>query len=561
MGWMQAMAAWMKSLRGGARLRAGMPTVVYGEDGDAGPGAASREDAPHAALQRLMLALQGAGLGVWDCHLPSGQVQVSPQALAIAGLPSEGDPADDGLGWVLPLALVASLLRQQLHPDDGPVLQQVEQAWQQRLPFEATCRLQRPGGAPRWVQLQGCWTGPDEPGRPQHVVGTLADITPRRRAEAAWQQAHQRKDELLATLAHELRNPLAPIRQAAGIARSPLATPQQVRWSHEVIARQLQHMATLLDDLLDIARLARGKLALRLQRVELGDIVAAAVEGARPLIDARGHVLEIDAARQPVELEVDSVRLAQVLCNVLNNAAKYTDAGGCIRVSWRLEDDRAVLRVADTGIGLAPEALGRVFEMFAQVASPVDRSAGGLGIGLALSRALVELHGGRIRACSDGIGCGTTIVIELPRPAAAVAPTRAPVSPPQPPHDEGQPPRKVLVVDDDVDAAETLAVLLQLDGHEVRTAHAGRDALRLAAGFRPDIVFLDIGMADLDGLEVARHLRGQPWGSEATLVALTGRGRREDRESAWAAGFDHHFTKPLDESVVRRLVLLRPPRQ
>jgi PAS domain S-box-containing protein len=397
------------------------------------------------------------------------------------------------------------------------------------------------------------------PRRPSDREMRLADICARKaavfvereRAQAALHEADRRKDEFLAMLAHELRNPLAPIRQAAVISQAPTATEAQKRWSHEVIDRQVQHMALLLDDLLDVSRITRGMLQLRKSPTLLSDVVAAAVETARPLIDARRHALVLELPDEPLRLELDPLRMAQVIANLLTNAAKYTDPGGTIRVEAAVQGGAVEIRVVDTGIGLRRESLDEIFEMFTQVRSAEDHSAGGLGIGLALARGLVQLHGGAIAANSDGPGRGSCFTVRLPLP---VLPPEA-ASPPAPASKPASAPRKVLVADDNRDAAETLAELLRLSGHEVAVAFDGEAALAEFSRFLPDIALLDIGMPKLDGNAVAGRIRRLPAGQHTTLVAITGWGQDKDKNEAFAAGFDHHLTKPVDPEKVNRLLI------
>src|SRR5690606_15347868 len=363
----------------------------------------------------------------------------------------------------------------------------------------ARARLRRADGQWRWLESRG-HPRLDLAGRVTGFIGCSTDITEIWESQRALEEADRRKDEFLATLAHELRNPLAPVRQAAAIAKARNATEAQVRWSHDVIERQVQHMSLLLDDLLDISRITQGKLTLRKERVEVRAVIDAAIEGARPFLEARQHRLAVNAGPAGLSLEADPLRLAQVFTNLLTNAAKYTDAGGDIRVTVRCEQDIAVIRVSDNGIGIPAHALPRMFQMFAQVQSPLERTGDGLGIGLALSKGLVELHRGSIAVHSAGAGQGSTFTVRLPGARITPAPDadRAPV----PARVPRAPRRRVLIVDDNRDAADTLAALIELDGHEVRTAHDGYEALKLGASFRPDCMLLDIGMPGLNGYEV-----------------------------------------------------------
>jgi PAS domain S-box-containing protein len=376
------------------------------------------------------------------------------------------------------------------------------------------------------------------------------EVANRQRAEAALLDADRRKDEFLATLAHELRNPLAPIRQAALISQASQATDAQKRWSHDVITRQVNHMALLLDDLLDISRITRGTLELRTEMTELSAVVDAALETARPAIEAKRHRLMLDIPAAPVTFAADPLRLAQVLSNLLTNAAKYTNAEGTIRLRARSDGREITIAVADNGVGMEPGAIPQLFVMFSQVRSSRDRSEGGLGIGLALAKGLVELHGGCIEAHSAGLGRGSEFTVRMPhrsleargREPAAQAANVPLVS------------RRVLIADDNQDAAETLALFLQLEGHEVIVAHSGREALDTIRARLPEVAVLDIGMPDLNGYEVAKQVRQQSLGRVVTLIAVTGWGQEADKMKALAAGFNHHFTKPVEPMVLSQLL-------
>lgn len=380
------------------------------------------------------------------------------------------------------------------------------------------------------------------------------DVTDQVGAARALEDANRRKDEFLATLAHELRNPLAPIRQAALVAKASPDAKRQ-RWALDVIERQVGHMALLLDDLLDVSRISRGKLALRPELVELRSVVDAGVETVWPLLEAKKHRLDLRLPSGPLRLVADPVRIAQVLSNLLSNAAKYTDPGGTIAVEAEAGEGQLVLRVRDNGIGLSADDLGEIFEIFSQVTAARHRAEGGLGIGLALSRALVQLHGGTLEVASEGPGRGSEFTLRLPMPATdglRPGPARAGKA-----GAKGER-RRVLIADDNADALSTLAALLEMEGHEVHTATDGVHAVTLAARVRPDIAILDIGMPGLDGHGAARRIRAQPWGADVLLIALTGWGQAHDQEEAKRAGFDHHCTKPVD--VPRLLVLLEPER-
>jgi signal transduction histidine kinase/CheY-like chemotaxis protein len=376
------------------------------------------------------------------------------------------------------------------------------------------------------------------------IVGIFAqgsDVTEQVRSVHSLKDADRKKDEFLATLAHELRNPLAPIRQAAVLARAPDIELERRTWALDVIERQAGHMALLLDDLLDLSRITRGRLELRLEPVHLRDVFDAAVETARPSLDRKQHRLSVTLPATPVHLLADPLRLAQVLSNVLSNAAKYTDAGGNIELSASRDEQQVVIRVRDDGIGLSPHAQGQIFEMFSQVSSAIDRAEGGLGIGLALSRGLVGLHHGSIEVRSAGPGMGSEFIVTLPLHAVDVPATPASAGRPAGSHG-----RSVLIADDNVDALETMVALLEMEGHTVHAAPDGHQALALAQQHLPEVAILDLGMPGLNGNEVAARIRASDWGRTMTLVALTGWGQAEDRARSGAAGFDHHLTKPVD---------------
>ncbi len=367
----------------------------------------------------------------------------------------------------------------------------------------------------------------------------------------AMRDADRRKDEFLATLAHELRNPLAPIQQAVRILDSK-ANESQQRWAREVIARQAQRMALLLDDLLDVARITSGRLSLKIESVGLSALVATAIETARPLIDKKQHTLTVELPPAPLLLQVDPLRLSQALSNLLTNAAKYTDPKGVIRLQIVRDLQGLRLSVTDNGIGIAPGAIARLFEMFSQVESAIDRTEGGLGIGLSLVKGLVALHGGEVSVESAGPGCGSTFHIRLP---PTLLRDEGPIAfAPSPPPSEAGLTGRVLVVDDNVDAAQTLGLALRMSGFETQIVHAGREALQAGAEHPPDAIILDIGMRDMNGYETARRIRAEPWGRGLLLVALTGWGQQEDKDRSRMAGFDLHLTKPVDLSTLEGLL-------
>ena len=362
---------------------------------------------------------------------------------------------------------------------------------------------------------------------------------------AALQEADRRKDEFLAMLAHELRNPLAPIRTAVQLLRLKELKSEQRSRARDVIERQVEHLVALIDDLLDVSRITRGMITLQREPVLVGAIVARAVETTRPVIDANHHELTLELPDELITVDGDKTRLVQVLANVLNNASKFTDPGGRIHLRVTRESSQVVIAISDNGIGIPQEFVPRIFDLFTQVHSKAARTQGGLGIGLALVRRLTEMHGGTVAARSDGPGHGTEITVRIPAMATeTVATSHMSASEPVAVVE----PRRILVADDNHDAAESLALQLQLTGHEVRTAHDGVEAVDVAQDFKPHIVLLDLGMPKMDGYETARTMRLRSWGKTATLIALTGWGQPQDRQRTTDAGFDAHLVKPVSES-------------
>jgi signal transduction histidine kinase/CheY-like chemotaxis protein len=378
-------------------------------------------------------------------------------------------------------------------------------------------------------------------------------------ANAALRDADRHKDEFIAILAHELRNPLAPIRSAVDMmSLMPLDHPQLL-WAREVIDRQTTHLARLVDDLLDVSRISRGTIKLNKELLTLRTIVDRSVEAAQPIISAHGHELQIDCTSEQANIEGDPTRLVQILSNLLNNAAKYMQASGKILLRATVEDGHAVFSVKDSGIGLTSESLPKLFNLFSRVHGTSDKAPSGLGIGLALVRQLVELHGGTVNATSAGLNRGSEFTVKLPLSSstdvASNSDELAPMMLP-PPH------LRVLVADDNNDALESLVLLLQVCGYECRKASDGAETLQAATAWRPDVLLLDIGMPILDGYEVARRIRAEPWGAPMFLVAISGWGQSEDRKRATDAGFNLHYRKPIGlqtlESILQKAARLNP---
>jgi signal transduction histidine kinase len=375
------------------------------------------------------------------------------------------------------------------------------------------------------------------------------EIRERTRIEDQLKDAVVKRDEFLAMLSHELRNPLSPLRNASHMLMLGETQDPKIIWSRGVIERQLKHLIRLVDDLLDVSRIARGKIVLVSERVKVSDIVAAAIETVQPLLDQKKQRLEVKQHDAALDVRGDPVRLSQVVGNLLHNAAKYTGEGGQIVLATRGKGGKAEICVRDSGIGISPESLPRIFELFTQIPSERVNTSGGLGIGLALVRALVELHGGEISASSDGIDQGSEFTLRLPLFAKEEkAQTALPANGKSEPVMQVR--RNILIADDNQDALESLALMLRLEGHEVHCASDGEEALALAGQRRPEIVVLDVGMPKLDGCEVARRIRAESWGRGAVLVALTGWGQDVDRRRSREAGFDVHLVKPVDPATI-----------
>ncbi|MDQ3273386.1 MAG: ATP-binding protein, partial [Pseudomonadota bacterium] len=372
--------------------------------------------------------------------------------------------------------------------------------------------------------------------------------------EAELRDANRRKDEFLATLAHELRNPLAPVRNAVQLLRlQGLATPES-QWSAEVIDRQVQAMSRLIDDLMDVSRINQGKIELREDWFTAEEVLRDAVECSRPLIDECGHQLVLSLPGEQLSLHADRTRLTQAFMNLLNNAAKYMDRGGRIEVKARQVDDALVVTVKDSGIGIAADRLQSVFELFSQVETALSRSRGGLGVGLSLTRRLVEMHGGTVLARSEGPGLGSEFEVRLPLRAASSASLPQPAKETAADSLMASEQLRILIADDNEDACATLASLLELLGHSVRQAHDGQAAVEATADFDPQVVLLDIGMPKLNGYEACVQIRAQAGGTGRTIVACTGWGQADDRRRSHEAGFDQHLVKPVDPTVLFELL-------
>ena len=501
-----------------------------------------RPAASDRALERshahLEYAVRLSGLGFWYCDLPFGELVWDARTKDQFFLPHDARVTIDDF-------------YARLHPDDcAPTRAAIEASIREGSSYDVVYRTVDPlTGAIKWIRaLGGAKHATD--GTPLHFDGVTLDVTVQKLDQQRLadlnerlREQDRRKDEFLATLAHELRNPLAPLRTGLQILRASTSAEQADK-VREMMERQLGHMVRLVDDLLDMSRVTLGKVTLKRERVDFRTVLHSALETTRPLIEAGAHELAVRLPQDPFPLDVDPTRLAQVIANLVNNAAKYTPPGGRIQLTAEAENGVLVVRVSDTGIGIPPEMLPRVFDIFTQVGRSVDQSQGGLGIGLTLVRRLVEMHGGSVEAQSAGSGMGSTFVVRLPLATLRSEPmANQPIE--HAPHGKAR--LRVLVVDDNIDAAESLAMLLDLDGHQTRIAHTGEAAIGVALEFAPDAAFIDIGLPGLNGYEVAQRLRSDPTArSSMLLVALTGWGTDEDRRHAQAAGFDYHLVKPVD---------------
>ena len=498
----------------------------------------------HWAQQALLAFSDSIPSFAWVATPDGGLERVNAQRLAYTG---QSEASALGSGWT-----------HALHPDDVPAYTLAWQcARQGNTPWQTEYRLRRHDGVYHWFHVRAV-PQLDAAGRVLRWFGSSTDIDDLKKASLALCDADRQKDEFLATLSHELRNPLAPIRHAVQLLASPKSNEATRLAATKVIGRQVGHMARLLDDLMDIARIAQGRLVLKKEATSVESVVEMAMEIARPLADAKNQTLTVTVPGKGLRLVADPLRLAQILSNLLNNASKYTDPDGSIALVVQVEGAWLTFTVTDSGIGMDQAAIGTVFDMFAQEQSALNRSEGGLGIGLGLVKALVELHGGSVSAHSEGAELGSRFVLKLPYetelPAAAAAGVVT-----APPGLATSPARAitVLIADDNRDAANMLAELLRTDGHSVHTAYDGVQAVEMAMQMQPDVLILDIGMPGLNGYEVARRVRSEPWGHGALLIAATGWGQDRDRQNALAAGFDMHLTKPFDPLALAALIAQR----
>lgn len=486
------------------------------------------EEALQKSQRRLQLALDAAGLGIWEWDAGGHRIHWSQRVSDVLGVGPEELDAH------------AETLRRFIHPDDAAAFGALLAAWQQGKEQANEVRIVRPDQQIRWVDLHGC-AEYDGQGQISGLVGTMVEITDRKQWEQKLRDNDRRKDEFLATLAHELRNPLAPLRNGLEILRHPGGRDRADR-IHAMMERQVNILSRLVDDLLEVSRITRGVIELRKQRVDLSEVVRNAIETSSTLIERSEHNLIVALPEQPLPVNGDPMRLAQVFANLINNSARYTPRKGQIYIAAKREANEAVVSVRDTGIGITKAALPRIFEMFARDEQAARAGSGGLGIGLTLVRSLVGMHGGSVEARSEGAGRGAEFVVRLPlAPEAAQVASRTEEAVALPVASQ-----RVLVVDDNHDAADAAGNLLEVTGADVRVVYDGASALEQVADFEPDVILLDLGMPGMDGYEVARRLRQHPQGKHATLIALTGWGQEEDRKRTRETGFHHHLVKPLN---------------
>jgi PAS domain S-box-containing protein len=483
---------------------------------------------------RLHVALGAGQMAAWEWDLATNRIKWSEEGQRMFGLqPDFPGTLESFLAFVHP-ADVARM---------GNIRQQIESAPDRDSEWEF--RITRPDGTVRWISSRGRLIV-DRDGKPSRVVGVSTDVTNAKRLAEAAREADRRKDDFLATLAHELRNPLAAVRIGVAVIRKADGHPQTIAEHCTVLERQLRHLTRLVDDLLDVADITRRGLPMEKANIELSGVVSVALEQCRDLVEEAGHELTVRLPAEPVALEADPQRMVQVLANLLSNAVKYTPRGGRITVSAERQGAEVRLSVKDSGLGIPTDKLESVFEMFSQLDRSLETGHKGLGIGLALVRALVSMHGGRITAHSDGLGAGSEFNVWLP-----IAPIEVDAALPEQKDDRRESAGcRVLVVDDNQDLVKATSRLLRVLGHDVRVAFNGAEAIEVADQFRPDIVLLDIAMPKVNGYEVARTIRGSPWGREMTLVAVTGWGQEDDQRRSVDAGFDLHMTKPVDPLVL-----------
>ncbi len=501
-------------------------------------GAKLAADALRESESRLRVALDAAQMGTWLWRIPTDEQILDDSLRRLMGL------SPDEKVMTLDHFLKA------VHPEDSErVRAQFERCLKEDGGFNVEFRVRWSDGSLHWLRDQGKMFN-DEAGNPLFMTGACVDITVRKHDEEELREADQKKDQFLALLAHELRNPLAPLRNGLQVMR--LADDEKkVAEIRDMMERQLSHMVRLIDDLLDVSRLSQNKLHLQKTPVLLAEVIGNSIESARPAIEAADHKISVTLPTEPIYLDADLTRLAQVFSNLLTNSAKYTERGGHIWVSAESRENAIEVSVRDDGIGIPADALFHIFDMFSQVDRSIERTTGGLGIGLALVKGIVEMHGGKIHAWSDGPGLGSTFKVTLPLSRQRADSTYLPAETEIQPTDTR---RKVLVVDDNRDSAKSMAALLRLLGHEVQTANDGIEAIDSAKQFQPDVILMDVGMPKLNGYDATQQIRKQPWGQKIVILALTGWGQEADRERSRDAQCDGHLVKPVNLSDLSKLL-------
>ncbi|MDB5932695.1 MAG: hypothetical protein JWQ01_39 [Massilia sp.] len=519
----------------------GVASGIFAQGHDVSEGHAAQV-AQRESAERLADGMVAARMVVWDIDLASGTIEFSSNAALVLGA-GDGDLA----------ALAAAVPAE----DAARLVAARERAIAERSGYEAIVRFVRPDdGRTIWIDVRGK-VRVDAAGQPVSVRGVTLDITERIKAEDDLRDAHRRKDEFLAMLAHELRNPLAPISSAAQLLTHLNPTDLRLRRATDIIVRQVEHITGLVDDLIDVSRVTRGLISTDQQPCDIARIAEQALEQVRPMLDARGHKLALALPSPPAFILGDDKRLVQALGNLLSNAAKYTPNGGNIALAIDVVGTTVQVTVSDDGIGIGAALLPRVFDLFTQGERSADRAQGGLGVGLAVVKSLVELHGGAVTAASAGVGHGSVFTIVLPllhrgqldhagEPGTDLAPAAGGL--------------RLLVVDDNPDAAMMLSMLLEASGYEVTSENGSHAGLARALAERPDVCLLDIGLPDMDGYELARRIRAAPELAQAMLIAVTGYGQHEDKQKAFAAGFDHHLVKPVNTAELTALLRARAGR-
>jgi signal transduction histidine kinase len=489
----------------------------------------------------MRLATETTGVGIWEWNFASGRVRWSAQMFRMYGI----EPTQDG--FVSYADWTAALLPEEVAQQDTFLQETLHKVGSSSREFHIR---RRSDGQCRTIQsVETVRTNAE--GQIQWVVGTNLDVTVQRKMEDDLKAGARRKDEFLATLAHELRNPLAPISNSLALMERAHGDRAALDRARKTMERQVAHMVRLIDDLLDVSRITRDQLTLKRERTELSAAVNLAVETCLPHCERKAQELSVVLPPTPIFLEADYMRLSQVFGNLLNNASKFTPKGGRIEIFADVHDGEVSVAVKDNGIGIAADMQSKVFELFTQIDASSNLSTGGLGIGLALAKRITELHGGSIVLFSEGQGRGSEFAVRLPvmknTPDFLGVPSSAG-------NRSAVVARRILVVDDNQDGAESLAALLALDGHEILMSHDGLDAVAKAQAFRPDVILLDIGLPKLDGYDVCRRIREQPWSQDTVVIAMTGWGQTADRQKSRKAGFDNHCVKPVDQAVLVNLI-------